>query len=147
MYENKPSIMERISEADIEEEKINTMFDKLNDGENREEFKMEKNFDEFMNKENNLSNLKEYFDPNFNNTDSTYRFKQEISQNNNQNNTDQQQAKKALAYPKRVEVYYSIYLKEDLYKDAINRKKKREMIEENVNKLLKLECDEHIIEC
>jgi tripartite-type tricarboxylate transporter receptor subunit TctC len=30
MYENKPSIMERISEADIEEEKINTMFDKLN---------------------------------------------------------------------------------------------------------------------
>ena len=35
MYENKPS-MERISEADIEEEKYNTIFEKLNECVNRE---------------------------------------------------------------------------------------------------------------
>ncbi len=60
--DNKPS-MERISE--VEEDKYNTIIDKYNDGINKDEFNIDdKNFDEFMNKNINSSNLKEYFDPN-----------------------------------------------------------------------------------
>ena len=60
-----------------------------------------------MNKNINSSNLKEYFDPNFNNTDSTYRFKQEMSQTYKANNIDQNLAKKKLTQQKRVEVKFS----------------------------------------
>lgn len=105
VYEqNKPS-MERISEADNEDEKYNTVFDKNNDGPNRDEYKIdEKHFDEFMNRNINSSNMKEYYDPNPNiyNTDSTYRFKHEITQNNKINNNDQ--VKMTTEHNKRVEV-------------------------------------------
>ena len=119
--------MERISE--VEEDKYNTIIDKHNDANYREEFRIDdKNFDEFMNKNINSSNLKEYFDPNmnfnpnFNNTDSSNRYK-EHSQNQKFNQIEIQHGK-STNQAKRVE--------EDLYKDAENRVMKKKMIEENV---------------
>lgn len=98
--DNKPS-MDRISE--VEEDKYNTIIDKYNDGLNRDEFNIDdKNFDDFMNRNINSSNLKD-FDPNFNNTDSTYRFKQDMSQNNKTNIIDIKRPKTQLQ-SKRVEV-------------------------------------------
>lgn len=101
MYDNKPS-MERISE--VEEDKYNTIIDKHNDGINREEFKIDdKKFDEFMNKNINSSQLKEYFDPQSNNTDSTYRMNKEMSNYNKLSNPDH--IPRNTGVNKRIEVY------------------------------------------
>jgi len=59
--------MDKISEADNEDEKYNTLFDKINDElRNKEDYKIdEKNIDELIGKDNNIKkgNVKDYFDP------------------------------------------------------------------------------------
>ena len=79
--------MERISEADNEDEKHNTITEKQhNDLIYKDDLKIDENFKEYMNKNINSSNLNENFDQNFHNTESTYRLMKDFNQNRwNQN--------------------------------------------------------------
>ncbi len=74
--------MDKISEADNEDERYNTLFDKIADElRDKEEYKVdEQNIDDLIGKNNNIKqdNVKDFFDPClYNNTEENYKTKEE----------------------------------------------------------------------
>jgi hypothetical protein len=78
--------MEKISEAEVEDEKYTTMFDRINEEALKEEYKLnEKNLDRILKANINKNNLKEYFNPTlYDSENKDYTFKPEINSNSRQ---------------------------------------------------------------
>ena len=121
-----------------EEDNLN-IFDMINKDAEMDQFKIdEKNFDEIMNKNISVNKLKDYFEPCLYNTNDKPRFQPEINENsknilNNKklNQTSNQNKSTDNISKTRVEVI-TVIKQDELYVDAINRRKKKELLEENV---------------
>jgi hypothetical protein len=130
MYSSE-NLMERISEADNEDDKQhNTIFDKLNSELMKEDYRInEQNFDEIMNQDLNSKNVKNLFNPTMYNTENSYKFKPSINKNSqlivnqkrNNKSTDSVTESSSSKTPIELE----------LYKDAVKRKEKLQKIEYN----------------
>lgn len=130
MYSSE-NLMERISEAEYEDEKQhNTIFDKLNSELMKEDYRInEQNFDEIMNQELNSKNVKNLFNPTLYNTENSYKFKPSISKNSqliiNQKRNDKSQDSVTVSSSSKTPIEL------ELYKDAVKRKEKLQKIEYN----------------
>ena len=128
---NTVNTMDRISEVDNEDERYNTLFDKISDElKNKEEYKIdEKNIDELIGGSNIKNNVKEYFDPClYNNTEDNRinknRFKNYKGEGNSVNKSrDLSTGNRTITDPIELE----------LYMDAKRRKDKMKEIDDNVS--------------
>jgi hypothetical protein len=109
----------------------------INKDANLDQFKIdEKNFDEIMNKNINSDNLKTYFEPCLYNTNSDKpKFKptiNEISKTIVKNKKLDQLSQLNKSSDNLTQTVNCTRVEDELYVDALNRRKKKELIEENV---------------
>jgi hypothetical protein len=116
--------MEKISEAEIEDEKYTTLFDKINEEALKDEYKLnERNLDKILKANINKNNLKNYFNPALYDTENReYSFKPEINQNSRHIALSKTKSESNISRSKSPVEF-------DLYADAIKRKEKLQKIE------------------
>jgi hypothetical protein len=123
--------MERISEVDNEDEKYNTMFDKLNEEVMKEEYQInDKNIDDLLRTNVNSKNMKELFNPvlyNNEEKDNMNTFKPQINKKSQILLSESETRGKSPDTSSRREGPIEL----ELYKDAMKRQEKLEKIEKN----------------
>jgi hypothetical protein len=116
--------MEKISEAEVEDEKYTTMFDKINEEALKDEYKLnEKNIENILKANINKNNLKNYFNPAlYDSENKDYTFKPEINSNSRHMALSKTKSQSNLSRSKSpVEL--------ELYADAQKRKDKLQKLE------------------
>jgi hypothetical protein len=115
--------MEKISEAEIEEEKYTTVFERVNEELMRDEFRLtEHNIDELLKTDINKKNLKKYFNPTLYQNRDEFKFRPEINEN-----SKQIVARKTQSDLSRSKSPVEL----ELYNDALKRKEKLQKLEYN----------------
>jgi len=123
--------MERISEVDNEDEKHNTIFDKINNEILKDEYKLnEKNFDEVMREDINSKNVKQLFNPALYNQENEGKFIFRPRINEKSQILANEKRNKSSDIAERSE-RSSTPIELELYKDAMKRKEKLQKIEYN----------------
>ena len=122
--------MERISEVEGEDEKYNTMFDKINEEVLKEDYQInEKNIDDLLRTNVNSKNMKELFNPVLynNEQEQSYTFKPQINKKSQILISESDGRNKSPDVSSRRDGPIEL----ELYKDATKRQEKLEKIEKN----------------